>query len=157
MINHITALESCWYNSPPWGEVMPALAAQIQEKVFLANSDLSGYCYGVHWENQEWIYAIVCLGETLYLPQSEFYPTKIFNNIVVAPPAFELGDVVEVDFSEQPMQRIIQGIFHLKNSWLYAVEWHSPILEEKPSQQSRIIWLADVDLVRAMNEKGTRS
>ena len=61
MINQITALESCWHTSPPWGETMPPLAVQIQEKVFLSNSDLSGYCYGVHWENQEWIYAMVML------------------------------------------------------------------------------------------------
>lgn len=156
MINPITALETCWHTSPPWGEVIPPLAVQIQEKVFLSNSDLSGYCYGVHWEQQEWIYAIVCLGETLYLPQDEFYPTKILNKTPVSTPAFELGDVVEVDFSEQPTHRIIQGIFHLKNNWLYAVEWRSPILEEAPSDQSRIIWLADVDLVKTVNERGTR-
>jgi Protein of unknown function (DUF1392) len=156
MINQITALESCWHTSPPWGEARPPLAVQIQEKVFLSNSDLSGYCYGVHWEKQEWIYAIVCFGETLYLSQQDFYPTKIFNNTAISTPAFDLGDVVEVDFSEQPTHRIIQGIFNLKNNWLYAVEWRSPILEETPSDQSRIIWLADVDLVKAMNERGTR-
>ncbi|MEH2383447.1 MAG: DUF1392 family protein [Nostoc sp.] len=43
-------------------------------------------------------------------------------------------------------RRIIQGIFSLKDNWLYGVEWRSPILEEV-SAQSRTIWLADVDLV----------
>ncbi|MFN6568151.1 DUF1392 domain-containing protein [Nostoc minutum NIES-26] len=149
MINQITALESCWHTSPPWGKAMPPLAVQILEKVFLSSSDLSGYCSGVQWEGQEWVYAIVCLGETLYLPAGEFYATNILEDMTVPSPAFELGDVVEVDFSEKPSRRIIQGIFSLKSNWLYAVEWRSPILEETASAQSRMIWLADVDLVKA--------
>lgn len=146
MINQITALESCWHTSPPWGRVMPPLAVQMLEKVFLTSSDLSGYCCGVQWEEQEWIYAIVCLGETLYLPEREFCTTNIRENITVPRPAFELGDIVDVNFSEQPTRRIIQGIFSLKNNWLYGVEWRSPILEEVATQ-SRTIWLADVDLI----------
>ncbi|WGV26758.1 DUF1392 domain-containing protein [Halotia branconii] len=147
MINQITALESCWHISPPWGQVMPPLVVQMHEKVFLSGSDLSGYCCGVHWEAQEWIYAIVCFGETLYLPRREFYATNLWENATVSIPAFKLGDVVEVDFSEQPTRRIIQGIFSLKNNWLYAVDWRSPILEEGTLAPSRTIWLADVDLV----------
>jgi hypothetical protein len=148
MINQITALESCWHTSPPWGKAMPPLTVQILEKVFLSSSDLSGYCSGVQWEGEEWVYAIVCLGETLYLPAREFCATNILEDITIPIPAFELGDVVEVDFSEKPSRRIIQGIFSLKSNWLYAVEWRSPILEETASTQSRMIWLADVDLVR---------
>jgi len=127
---------------------MPPLAVQMLEKVLLSNSDLSGYCCGVQWERQEWIYAIVCLGETLYLPYGEFHATKnVLENAIVSTPAFKLGDVVEVDFSEQPTRRIIQGVFSLKGNWLYGVEWRSPILEEVACAQSRTIWLADVDLV----------
>jgi hypothetical protein len=147
MNNQITVLESCWHISPPWGSAMPPLAVQMHEKVFLSGSDLSGYCCGVHWEGQEWVYAIVCLGETLYLPRREFYATNLLENTIVSTPAFKLGDVVEVDFSEQPTRRIIQGIFSLKNNWLYAVDWRSPILEEATFAPSRTIWLADVDLV----------
>ena len=55
--------------------------------------------------------------------------------------------MVEVDFSEMPNRRIIQGVFSLKQNWLYAVEWRSPILGETTSAQSRLIWLADIDLV----------
>lgn len=65
----------------------------------------------------------------------------------VTTPVFELGDVVEVNFGEKPIRRIIQGTFSLKNNWLYAVEWRSPTLSEMELAQSRIIWLADVDLV----------
>jgi hypothetical protein len=148
MINEITGLESCWYISPPWGENIPPLAVQIQEKVFLPSSNLPGYCCGVHWENEEWIYAIVCHDETVYLRHEEFLATKVLRSNTVAEPAFKLGDVVEVDFSEQPNKRIIQGIFSLKHNWLYAVEWRSPILAEKTSAQSRLIWLADIDLVK---------
>lgn len=148
MINQIVALESCWHSSVPWGKAMPTLAVQILEKVFLSNSDISGYCCGVQWERQEWIYAIVCCREILYLSQKEFSGTNLVEKAPVATPAFQLGDVVEVDFSEEPSRRIIQGIFSLKNNWLYAVEWRSPILEEMASAQSRIIWLADVDLVK---------
>ncbi|MBN3872463.1 MAG: DUF1392 family protein [Nostoc sp. JL33] len=126
--------------------VHASLSSENVRKVLLSISDLSGYCCGVQWEKQEWIYAIVCQNETLYLPEQEFHPTNVLEKSTVSSPAFELGDIVEVDFGEQPTRRIIQGIFSLKDNWLYGVEWHSPILEEV-SAQSRTIWLADVDLV----------
>jgi hypothetical protein len=148
MINQITFLESCWHISPPWGQVMPPLACQILEEVFLSSSDLPGYCCGVHWEKQEWIYAIVCLGEILYLPSKEFYPTNVFKKSDVPTSLFQLGDMVEVDFALQPTHRIIQGIFRLKSDWLYGVEWCPPLVEETALTQSRLIWLADVDLIR---------
>lgn len=148
MINKISALEACWHTSAPWGQAMPPLAIQMLEKVFLSSSNLSGYCCGVYWEKQEWIYAIVCQSETLYLPREEFYGTSLLKKAPVSTPIFKLGDVVEVDFGEKPAHRIIQGVFSLKNNWLYAVEWCSPSLEEKTLAQSRIIWLADVDLVK---------
>ncbi|WP_414755470.1 DUF1392 domain-containing protein [Anabaena sp. CCY 9910] len=146
MMNQITTLESCWHISPAWGAVIPPLAVQIREEVLLS-PDLSGYCCGVHWEEEEWIYAIVCHNKTLYLRSGEFSPTSVLKSQIVSQQAFQLGDVVEVDFSEQPNQRIIQGVFSLKQNWLYAVEWRSPILEETASAQSRLIWLADIDLV----------
>ncbi|MEH1919809.1 DUF1392 family protein [Nostoc sp.] len=146
MINQITALESCWHISPEWGQTMPPLAVEMLEKVLLPISDLSGYCCGVQWERQQWIYAIVCQSETLYLAEQEFHRTNLLEKSTVSTPAFKLGDIVEVDFGEQPTRRIIQGIFSLKDNWLYGVEWRSPILEEV-SAQSRTIWLADVDLV----------
>ncbi|MEA5603521.1 DUF1392 domain-containing protein [Nostoc sp. UHCC 0252] len=149
MINQIKLLESCWHISPPWGQAMPPLAVQMLEKVFLSNSDLPGYCCGVHWEGQEWIYAILCLGEMLYLPSKEFHRTNVFKNSTAPTQAFQLGDIVEVDFSEQPTRRIIQGIFSLKNNWLYGVEWCPPVVGERASNQSRLIWLADIDLVKA--------
>jgi Protein of unknown function (DUF1392) len=148
MINQIVTLESCWHSSIPWGKAMPPLAVQIQEKVWLSSSDISGYCCGVQWERQEWIYAIVCSNEILYLPQEDFLGTKLVEKAIVATPVLQLGDVVEVDFGEKPTRRIIQGIFSLKNNWLYAVEWRSPTLSEMELTQNRIIWLADVDLVK---------
>ncbi|BAB77068.1 MULTISPECIES: DUF1392 domain-containing protein [Nostocaceae] len=146
MMNQITTLESCWHISPPWGAVRPPLAVQIREEVLLS-SDLSGHCCGVHWEEEEWVYAIVSHNETLYLRSGEFSPTSVFKSQTVSHQAFQLGDVVEVDFSEMPNRRIIQGVFSLKQNWLYAVEWRSPILGETTSAQSRLIWLADIDLV----------
>jgi Protein of unknown function (DUF1392) len=146
MINQITALESCWHISPEWGQIMPPLAVRMLEKVLLPISDLSGYCCGVEWSGQEWIYAIVCQNETLYLAEQEFHPTNVLEKFTVFTPAFELGDIVEVDFGEPPTRRIIRGIFSLKDNWLYGVEWRSPILEEVFTQ-SRTIWLANVDLV----------
>ncbi|MEH2424977.1 MAG: DUF1392 domain-containing protein [Nostoc sp.] len=148
MINQIVTLESCWHSSVPWGKAMPPLAVQIQEIVLLSNSDISGYCCGVQWERQKWIYAIVCCSEILYLPEEEFLGTKLVQKATVPRSVLELGDMVEVDFGEKPTHRIIQGIFCLKNNWLYAVEWRSPILSEIELAQSRIIWLADVDLVK---------
>lgn len=148
MSNEIAALEACWHSSAPWGQAMPPLAIQILEKVFLSSSNLSGYCCGVYWEKQEWIYAIVSQGETLYLPRREFSGTSLLKKAPVSTSVFKLGDVVEVDFSEKSTYRIIQGIFCLKSNWLYAVEWCSPTLEERASAQSRIIWLADVDLAK---------
>ncbi|MBN3875607.1 MULTISPECIES: DUF1392 family protein [unclassified Nostoc] len=146
MINQITALESCWHISPWWGKEMHPLAVRMLEKVLLPISDLSGYCCGVEWSGQEWIYAIVCQNETLYLAEQEFHTTNVLEKSTVSTPAFRLGDIVEVDFGERPTRRIIQGIFSLKDNWLYGVEWRSPTLEEV-STQSRTIWLADVDLV----------
>ncbi|MBW4429672.1 MAG: DUF1392 domain-containing protein [Nostoc desertorum CM1-VF14] len=150
MINQITLLESCWHISPPWGQAMPPLAVQMREKVFLPTSNLSGYCCGVYWEGQEWVYAIVCRGKILYLPSKEFHPTNVFKNAAVPTSVFQLGDIVEVDFSFQSTRRIIQGFFCLKNNWLYGVEWCPPIVEETALAQSRLIWLADVDLVGKM-------
>ena len=146
MINQITALESCWHISPGWGKDMPPLAVEMLEKVLLPISNLSGYCRGVEWSGQEWIYAIVCQNETLYLAEQEFHTTNVLKKSTVSTPAFRLGNIVEVDFGEQPTRRIIQGIFSLKDNWLYGVEWRSPTLEEV-STQSKTIWLADVDLV----------
>ncbi|MHC5727348.1 MAG: DUF1392 family protein [Nostoc sp.] len=80
------------------------------------------------------------------LPEQEFQRTNVLEKSTIFTPAFELGDIVEVDFGERPTRRIIQGIFSLKDNWLYGVEWRSPTLEEV-STQSRTIWLADVDLV----------
>jgi hypothetical protein len=148
MINEIAALEACWHISAPWGQAMPPLAIQILEKVFLSNSNLSGYCCGVYWDKQEWIYVIVCQSETLYLSGREFFGTSLLKKAPISTPVFKLGDVVEVDFSEKSTYRIIQGIFSLKKNWLYAVEWCSPTLEERALAQSRIIWLADVDLAK---------
>ncbi|MDZ8070576.1 MAG: DUF1392 family protein [Nostoc sp. DedQUE08] len=72
MINQITALESCWHISPEWGQTMPPHSVKMLEKVLLPISDLSGYCCGVLWERQQWIYAIVCQSETLYWEQCGF-------------------------------------------------------------------------------------
>ncbi|WP_445638657.1 DUF1392 family protein [Nostoc sp. DSM 114161] len=49
----------------------------------------------------------------------------------------------------EPTHRIVQGIFSLTSNWLYGVEWCPPIVGETPLTQSRPIWLADVDLVKA--------
>ncbi|MEH2119867.1 DUF1392 family protein [Nostoc sp.] len=50
-----------------------------------------------------WIYAIVCCGETLYLASGKFQTINVLENFTVSTPAFELGDVVDVDLSEQPI------------------------------------------------------
>ncbi|MHC5771819.1 MAG: DUF1392 family protein, partial [Nostoc sp.] len=93
MINQITALESCWHISPGWGKTMPPLAVEMLEKVLLPISDLSGYCCGVEWSGQEWIYAIVCQNETLYLAEQEFHTTNVLKKPTVSTPAFRLGDI----------------------------------------------------------------
>ncbi|MEI1378200.1 DUF1392 family protein [Nostoc sp. UHCC 0926] len=49
-----------------------------------------------------WIYAIVCCGETLYLASEKFQTINVLE-FTVSTPAFELGDVVDVDLSEQPI------------------------------------------------------
>ncbi|WP_341529214.1 DUF1392 family protein [Nostoc sp. UHCC 0302] len=148
MSNQITVLESCWHSSSPWGQSMPPLAVQIQEKVFLPNLNLSGYCCGVQWSGQQWIYAIVSNHIRLYLYSEEFHTTNLFEDSNVPTPAFWLGDVVEANISEQPSRRIIQGVFRLKDNWLYGVESRSPILEQSALSQSQFVWLTDIDLVR---------
>jgi len=148
MINQINALESCWHSSSPWGQSMPPLAVQMQEKVFLPNLNLSGYCCGVQWSIKQWIYAIVFNDVTLYLSSEEFHATNVLENFTIHTPAFWLGDVVEVNFSEQPQRRIIQGVFSLKDNWLYGVEWRSPILEEPALSETQFVWLTDVDLAK---------
>ncbi|MEH2047537.1 DUF1392 family protein [Nostoc sp.] len=70
--------------------------------VLFSSSDLSLYCCGIQWQGREWIYAIVYCGETLYLASGKFQTTKnVLENFTVSTPAFELGNVINIDLSKQ--------------------------------------------------------
>ncbi|AUB39535.1 Protein of unknown function DUF1392 [Nostoc flagelliforme CCNUN1] len=68
-----------------------------------STSDLSLYCCGIQWQGQEWVYAIVCCGKTLYLALGKFQTTNVLENFTVSTPAFELGNVVNINLSKQPI------------------------------------------------------
>ncbi|WP_193199665.1 DUF1392 family protein [Nostoc sp. MG11] len=60
MTGAITTLERCWYLSPQWGQQIPPFEARLLERVYLPISKTFGYCCGVEWKDDRWIYAIAC-------------------------------------------------------------------------------------------------
>ncbi|WP_341528425.1 DUF1392 family protein [Nostoc sp. UHCC 0302] len=158
MIDQINSLYLCWYISPPWGDTfgtpdgdrIPPVEVNPLERVDIGASRTFGYCCGVQWKQDRWIYAIASAGEIIYTTEHEIIGTGEMQLAALEKPAFVLGDSCANVFDERIMllsddqrtkQRLILGIQLLNRSWFYYVEWMPPALKEVTSLDDRLAFV----------------
>jgi len=145
----IIALERCWYLSPPWGQQMPSLEVNLSEKVYLTDSKTFGYCCGVLWQEDEWVYAVMSDRSITYFTKHEIIGTGRVQSTYLRKPAFVLGDRVMLRFdSHATKQRLILGIVLVNNAWFYVVELMSPVLVRPLAAPARFPLVGETDLIR---------
>ncbi|MBD2472196.1 DUF1392 family protein [Nostoc sp. FACHB-145] len=153
----IVALERCWYLSPPWSQPIPSLEVHLSEKVYLTTNQAFGYCCGVLWQEDKWVYAFVKdVGEAIAVDRSITYVTKHeiigtgqVKSTYMRKPAFVLGDRVMLRFdSHATKQRLILGIVLVNNAWFYVVELMSPALVQPLAARVRFPLVGEQDLIR---------
>jgi Protein of unknown function (DUF1392) len=144
MIDNVNALKTSWYLSPPWGKIIPPVEVSLLERVYLRTSKTFGYCCGVQWKHECWIYSIDCRNEIVHATQHQIIGTGELVTLPVPKPAFVLGQkVILTSYSNDAKQRLILGIALLDNSWFYLVELVSPTLVLSAAEgltKSPIIW-----------------
>ncbi|WP_341531611.1 DUF1392 family protein (plasmid) [Nostoc sp. UHCC 0302] len=159
MIDQINSLYLCWYISPPWsdtfgtpdGDRIPQLEVNLLERVYIGTTRTFGYCCGVKWKQDRWIYAIACTGDIIHTTEHEIIGTGEMQLAAIEKPAFILGDRIMLLCDDQrTKQRLILGIQLLNRSWFYEVEWMPPALDETTSLDERLAFVAQKDLVRVL-------
>jgi Protein of unknown function (DUF1392) len=149
MIDHINALQTSWYLSPPWGQTIPPVAVNLLERVFLRTTRTFGYCCGMQWKHECWIYSIDCGKEILHATQKQIIGTGELEAIKVQKPAFVLGErVILCSHDKGTKQRLILGIALVHKSWFYLVELMSPTLIKTPTISNRFSLVGEKSLVR---------
>ncbi|MHC5671211.1 DUF1392 domain-containing protein [Nostoc sp.] len=149
MIELITALEKSWYLSPPWGQTMPPVEVNLLERVYLRTTRTFGYCCGVQWKHECWIYSIDCGKEILHATQHQIISTGELQAITVQKPAFVLGErVILCSHDKGTKQRLILGIALVHNSWFYMVELVSPTLTQSRTISNRFSLVGEKSLLR---------
>ncbi|MCC5633333.1 DUF1392 domain-containing protein [Nostoc sphaeroides CHAB 2801] len=149
MIDYINALQTSWYLSPPWGQTIPLIAVNLLERVFLRTTRTFGYCCGMQWKHECWIYSIDCGKEILHATQNQIIGTGELEGISVQKPAFVLGErVILCSHDQGAKQRLILGIALVHNSWFYLVELMSPTLIKTPTISNRFSLVGEKSLVR---------
>jgi Protein of unknown function (DUF1392) len=145
----IITLEKCWYLSPPWGQPMPSMEVNLSEKVYLTDSKTFGYCCGVLWQSEEWVYAVNCDRSITYFTKHEIIGTGRVQSTYLRKPAFVLGDRVMLRFdSHATKQRLILGIVLVNNAWFYVIEMISPALVQPLAAPARFPLVGEQDLIR---------
>ncbi|WP_341530155.1 DUF1392 family protein [Nostoc sp. UHCC 0302] len=151
MIDHINTAFLCWYISPPWGYYIPPVEVNLLERVYIGTTRTFGYCCGVKWKHDRWIYAIVCNDDIIYTTEHEIIGTGEMQLAALEKPAFVLGDRVILRSDDQrTKQRLILGIQLLNRSWFYYVEWMPPALEEVNTLDDRLALVQEKDLARML-------
>jgi Protein of unknown function (DUF1392) len=149
MIDHINALQTIWYLSPPWGQTIPPVAVNLLERVFLRTTRTFGYCCGMQWKHECWIYSIDCRNEILHATQNQIIGTGELQTLNVQKPAFILGQKVSLcSYGKDTKQRLILGIALVHNSWFYLVELMSPTLIKTPTISNRFSLVGEKSLLR---------
>ncbi|MCC5666882.1 DUF1392 domain-containing protein [Nostoc sp. CHAB 5784] len=149
MIELITAFETSWYLSPPWGQTIPPVAINLLERVYLRTTRTFGYCCGIQWKHECWIYSIDCRNEILHATQNQIIQTGELEAISVQKPAFVLGErVILCSHDKGTKQRLILGIALVHNSWFYIVELMSPTLTPPLTISNRFSLVGEKSLVR---------
>ncbi|MCC5622165.1 DUF1392 domain-containing protein [Nostoc sp. CHAB 5715] len=151
MIELITALETSWYISPPWGQTIPPVAVNLLERVYLRTTRTFGYCCGIQWKHECWLYSIDCGKKILHATQNQIIGTGELEAISVQKPAFVLGEIVMLcSHDKGTKQRLILGIALVNNSWFYVVELVSPTLTQSLTICNRFSLVGEKSLVRVL-------
>ncbi|MBG1259601.1 DUF1392 domain-containing protein [Nostoc commune] len=149
MIELITALEKSWYLSPPWGQTMPPAEVNLLERVYLRTTRTFGYCCGMQWKHECWIYSIDCRNEIVHATQHQIIGTGDLVTLPVPKPAFVLGQrVMLCSHDKGAKHRLILGIALVNNSWFYLVELMSPRLIKTPTISNRFSLVGEKSLLR---------
>ncbi|AUB41644.1 Protein of unknown function DUF1392 [Nostoc flagelliforme CCNUN1] len=75
MIDHINALKTSWYLSPSWGKIIPPVEVNLLERVYLRTTRTFGYCCGMQWKHECWIYSVDCGNEILHATENQIIGT----------------------------------------------------------------------------------
>ena len=149
MIDHINALQTSWYLSPPWGQTIPPIEVNLLERVYLRTTRTFGYCYGIQWKHETWLYSIDCHHEILHATQHKIISTGELETLNVQKPAFVLGErVILCSHDKGTKQRLILGITVVNNSWFYLVELMSPTLTPTLTISNRFSLVGEKSLMR---------
>ncbi|WP_375495228.1 DUF1392 domain-containing protein [uncultured Nostoc sp.] len=153
MIDNINALQTSWYLSPPWGQAIPPIEVNLLERVYLRTTRTFGYCCGIQWKHECWIYSIDCRNEIFHATQNQTIGTGELEAISVQKPAFVLGQrVMLCSHDKGTKHRLILGIALVNNSWFYLVELMSPTLTPTLTISNRFSLVGEKSLMRALNQ-----
>ncbi|BAY41636.1 hypothetical protein NIES2111_60320 (plasmid) [Nostoc sp. NIES-2111] len=145
----ISALERCWYLSPPWGQQMPCVEVDLWERVYITATGTFGYCCGVVWQDDQLVYAVASNRNIAYLGKHEIIGTGQVQATNLEQPAFAVGDRVLLRFtSHATKQRLVLGVVLVNSSWFYVVEVKSPALSPALGSPTRFPLVNEKDLVR---------
>ncbi|WP_193197959.1 DUF1392 family protein [Nostoc sp. MG11] len=151
MIDFHHTLYLCWYLSPPWCQEIPLVEVNLLEKVYICTTRTFGYCCGIRWEQDRWIYAVICNEDIIYTTEHQIIGTGEMQLATQELPAFVLGDRVMLRSDDQwTKQRIVLGIYLLNKSWFYYVESMPPALKETTSLNDRLAFVPQKNLVRVL-------
>ncbi|BBD70173.1 hypothetical protein NIES4072_65390 [Nostoc commune NIES-4072] len=149
MIDNVNALQTIWYLSPPWRQTIPPVEVNLLERVYLRTTRTFGYCCGIQWKHECWIYSIDCRNEIVHVTQHQIIGTGDLVPLPVPKPAFVLGQrVMLCSHDKGTKQRLILGIALVHNSWFYLVELMSPTLIKTPTISNRFSLVGEKSLMR---------
>ncbi|MCC5633778.1 DUF1392 domain-containing protein [Nostoc sphaeroides CHAB 2801] len=149
MIELINILETSWYLSPPWGQTIPPVEVNLLERVYLRSTRTFGYCCGIQWKHECWLYSIDCRNEIVHATQHQIIGTGDLVTLPVPKSAFVLGQrVMLCSHDKGAKHRLILGIALVNNSWFYLVELMSPTLIKTPTISNRFSLVGEKSLVR---------
>ncbi len=135
--------------SPPWGKTIPTVEVNLLERVYLKTTRTFGYCSGVQWKYECWLYTIICGDEIVHATEHQIIGTGQLEALTVQKPAFVLGQkVILCSYGDDTKQRLILGVVLVDKFWFYLVELVSPTLAETPTILNRFSLIGEKSLVR---------
>lgn len=147
----ISALERNWYLSPPWGQTIPNLEANLLERVYLKTTRTFSYCCGIEWHYDIWLYTVICNQEILRATKHQIIALGHTQHTNLKKHTFVLGErVILRCLPQSTQQRLVLGIQLVNNSWCYVVEMISPTLSQSLTIPNRFALVGERDLVRVL-------
>ncbi|ABA25032.1 conserved hypothetical protein (plasmid) [Trichormus variabilis ATCC 29413] len=145
----ISELEKCWYLSPPWGKQMPPIQIDLSERVYIKATRTFGYCCGVVWQDDQWIYSVLSEHSIVQMTKYQILGTGKIQSVSLDKPEFAVGDRVLLRFSSHATkQRLVLGVVLVNGSWFYVVEMVSPTLSPALGSPIRFALVSEKDLVQ---------